>query len=149
MSWWHWFVPAWFASVQWWQFVPGVLLLSWGVSIFSFTSSISNFMSDVNSMIWLLKASITVRLICVSSISSSMNTIDLMPLSAGFGIPAIAETWWRHMASEECVGGSPGGHSSKCFSGIFYPRLRRLYFEVPLIWLIRCFFSHHYELSAC
>ena len=61
------------------------------VSIFSFASSIKIFMSDVNSIIWLSNTSLTIRLICVSSSSSSRNATDLIVLITGFCKPDIAE----------------------------------------------------------
>ena len=53
-------------------------------SIFSLASSIRILMSDVNSVIWLSNASLTVMLICVSSNSSKRKATDLIPGSVSF-----------------------------------------------------------------
>ena len=94
--------------------------------ILEFVSSTSNFISAVNSVIWLSKASLIVSLIAVSSRSSSRNAADRTALIAFFGRPAIAATWWRHMARAAFDAGSPGGHSREYFSRYFLPSVASL-----------------------
>ena len=89
--------------------------------IFSLASSISIFMSVDSSVIWVSIASFTVVLICVSSISSRRNAMDLIVLIVCFGKPAITEIWCRQVARDVWVRGSPGGHNSECFSKNFLP----------------------------
>jgi hypothetical protein len=79
-------------------------------------SSISVAMSDVSSVICISNASFSISLIWVPSISPNRNAIALMAFTTGFATPAIADTWCRQVAMEACVGGSPAGHNSKCFS---------------------------------
>ena len=94
--------------------------LRWSL-IFNLVSSSSSWMSKVTSLIWILHASFTVWLTCVSSSSSIRNTTVHMALIAGFGTPASAEIWYRHVERDWCVTSSPGGQSSDSFSRYFLP----------------------------
>ena len=92
-------------------------------SILVLASSTSVFMSAINSVNWLLSASLTISLIANSSISSSKKAMACIMFMVCFSTPDRAEIWCRQMAGAVLVTGLPGGHKSGCSSKDFLPSL--------------------------
>ena len=73
-------------------------------------------MSPASSLTCVITASLITALIAFSSISSARKAAARIAFPISFVIPAISEIWWRHVASEAVVIGSPAGQSISRFS---------------------------------
>ena len=100
--------------------IADVASLMW-VLILLLASVSRRWISEFILLIWVLRASFTAWLICVSSISSSKKAMAQMALRIVFCTPGIAEIWCKQVARDMWVGGSPGGQSSESSSRYFLP----------------------------